>query len=78
MARRAPPAGGPCHLAVAGYAFIAIIARPTRSTRCSWFGGAIIAHDLTAFPLDSVLGLLAGRAAGLGGKACWTFAVTGP
>lgn len=53
-------------LAVAGYAFIAIVARPNAINVLLWFGGAIIAHDLIAFPLYSALALVAGRTAGLG------------
>jgi hypothetical protein len=55
-------------LAVAAYAFIAIIARPNAVNVLLWFGGAIIAHDLIAFPLYSALWLMAGRRAGLGGE----------
>jgi hypothetical protein len=50
-------------MAVVGYAFIAIVARPDALDTLLWFGGAIIAHDLIAFPLYSALGLIAGRAA---------------
>jgi hypothetical protein len=52
-------------MAVAGYAFVAIVARPNAINVLLWFGGAIIAHDLIAFPLYSGLALIAGRAGGL-------------
>ncbi len=55
-------------LAVAGYAFVAIIARPNAINVLLWFGGAIVAHDLIAFPLYSALALLAGRGARLDGR----------
>jgi hypothetical protein len=55
-------------LAVAGYAFVAIVARPNAVNVLLWFGGAIVAHDLIAFPLYSALALLAGRAAGVDGR----------
>jgi hypothetical protein len=55
-------------MAVAGYAFIAIVARPSAINVVLWFGGAIVAHDLIAFPLYSGLALIAGRAAGLRGE----------
>ncbi len=56
-------------MAVVGYAFIAIVARPSALNMLLWFGGAIIAHDLIAFPLYSALGLVAGRAARAGAGA---------
>jgi hypothetical protein len=52
-------------MAVAGYAFIAIVARPNAINVLLWFGGAIVAHDLIAFPVYSGLSLIAGRTAGL-------------
>jgi uncharacterized membrane protein len=52
-------------MAVAGYAFIAIVARPDAVKVLLWFGGAIVAHDLISFPLYSALALIAGRAAGV-------------
>ncbi len=55
-------------LAVAGYAFVEIIARPNAINVLLWFGGAIVAHDLIAFPLYSGLALLAGRGARLEGQ----------
>jgi hypothetical protein len=59
-------------MAVAGYAFIAIVARPNAINVLLWFGGAIIAHDLIAFPLYSALALVAGRTAALGAEALGT------
>jgi hypothetical protein len=53
-------------MAVAGYAFIAIVARPNAINVLLWFGGAIIAHDLITFPLYSALALIAGRGARVG------------
>lgn len=62
---------GPLHLlaavasfAIVAYAFVEIVGRPAPLSFVIWFGGAIIAHDLIAFPLYSLFGLLAGRAAG--------------
>ena len=52
-------------MAVAGYAFIAVVARPGPVSFALWFGGAILAHDLIAFPLYSALALIAGAAARL-------------
>jgi hypothetical protein len=54
-------------MAVVAYAFIAIVARPNALNVLLWFGGAIIVHDLIAFPLYSALTLIAGRKAGLEG-----------
>jgi hypothetical protein len=61
--------GGPLHLlaaiasfAIVAYAFLQIFDRPGPLSFVIWFGGAIIAHDLIAFPLYSLLGLIAGRA----------------
>ena len=53
-------------MAVVAYAFIAIVARPNAVNVVVWFGGAIIAHDLIAFPVYSAFALIAGRAARLG------------
>ena len=53
-------------MAVAGYGFIEIVARPNAVNVLLWFGGAIVAHDLIAFPLYSGLAMIAGRTAGLG------------
>ncbi|MGH2951503.1 MAG: hypothetical protein ACRDKX_05610 [Solirubrobacterales bacterium] len=48
--------------AIATYAFLEIAERPSPVGFALWFAGAIVAHDLIAFPLYSLLGLLAGRA----------------
>jgi hypothetical protein len=53
-------------MAVVAYAFIAIVTRPNALNVVIWFGGAIIAHDLIAFPMYSAFALIAGRAARLG------------
>ncbi len=60
---------GPLHLiavvaslALAGYALLEIAGRPAPLNFAIWFGLAIVAHDLVAFPLYSLLGALAGRA----------------
>jgi hypothetical protein len=60
---------GPLHLiavvaslAVAGYAFLEIADRPAPLNFAVWFALAIVAHDLLAFPLYSLLGAIAGRA----------------
>jgi hypothetical protein len=59
---------GPLHLlatvasfAIAGYAFLEVVDRPAPVSFALWFGGAIIAHDLIAFPIYSGLALIAGR-----------------
>jgi hypothetical protein len=59
---------GPLHLlaaiasfAIVAYAFVEIFDRPGPLSFALWFGAAIIAHDLIAFPLYSLLGLIAGR-----------------
>ena len=61
---------GPLHLlattaslAVVAYALLELLDRPGWPSVLLWLGGAVIAHDLVAFPLYSLLGLLAGRAA---------------
>jgi hypothetical protein len=61
---------GPLHLlsvlasfSIATYAFIELADQPGSLSFAVWFAGAIIAHDLIAFPLYSTLGLLAGKAA---------------
>jgi hypothetical protein len=67
---------GPLHLlsviaglAIATYAFLEVAERPSPLGFAVWFAGAIVAHDLIAFPLYSALGLLAGRAGrALGGE----------
>jgi hypothetical protein len=60
---------GPLHLiavlaslAFAGYAIVEIAERPSPFSFAIWFGLAIVAHDLLAFPLYSLFGTLAGRA----------------
>ena len=65
---RARYGAGPLHLlaavasfAIATYAFIEIAERPSPIGFVVWFAAAIVAHDLIAFPLYSLLGLLAGR-----------------
>lgn len=62
---------GPLHLlaviasfAVAAYAFLELFERPAPLSFLVWFGGAIVAHDLIAFPLYSLFGIVAGRALG--------------
>jgi hypothetical protein len=55
--------------AVAGYAFFRIFDTPTALGFIVWFGGAIVAHDLIAFPLYSLLNLIAtGSLGGIGGR----------
>lgn len=49
--------------AIVAYAVFQIADRPQPLAVALWFGGAIIAHDLITFPLYSLLGLIAGRAA---------------
>jgi hypothetical protein len=65
---RARYGAGPLHLlaaaasfAIATYAFLEIAERPSPVGFALWFAGAIVAHDLIAFPLYSLLGLVAGR-----------------
>jgi hypothetical protein len=60
---------GPLHLiaviaslALAGYAFLEIADRPAPLNFALWFALAIVAHDLLAFPLYSLLDAIAGRA----------------
>jgi hypothetical protein len=62
---------GPLHLlsaiasfAVVAYALIEVVDRPGALSFAIWFGGAIVAHDLVAFPLYSLLDRIAGRASG--------------
>jgi hypothetical protein len=73
---------GPLHLlaavasfTIATYAFIELAERPSPLGFALWFGGAIVAHDLIAFPLYSLLGLVAGRVAcragSTGGAVNW-------
>jgi hypothetical protein len=47
--------------AIAGYAFLRIVDNPSALGTLVWFAGAAIAHDLIAFPLYSVLNLIAHR-----------------
>jgi hypothetical protein len=67
---RAAYGASPLHLlaviasfAIAGYAFLRIADNPSALATFVWFAGAILAHDLLAFPLYSGLALLAHRAA---------------
>lgn len=62
---------GPLHLiaviasfAIAGYAFVEIARNPNPLSFAIFFAGAIVCHDLIAFPIYSVLDRLAGRATG--------------
>lgn len=48
-------------LAVAGYGFFRIYQNPDALNAAIWFGGAIVAHDLIAFPLYTALNLIAHR-----------------
>ena len=63
---------GPLHLiavvisfAIVGYAFIQIAASPSPVSFAIFFAGAIVAHDLIAFPVYSALNLIGGRAASI-------------
>jgi hypothetical protein len=47
--------------AIAGYAFLRIVENPSALETLVWFAGAAVAHDLIAFPLYSVLNLIAHR-----------------
>jgi hypothetical protein len=47
--------------AIAGYAFLRIAEGPSALGTFVWFGAAIFAHDLLAFPLYSALNLIAHR-----------------
>lgn len=65
---------GPLHLiaaiaslAVAAYAFLEIARHPGPISFAVFFAGAIVAHDLIAFPLYSALNRLAGRAGAVAG-----------
>lgn len=67
---------GPLHLiatvvglAIVAYALLEVADRPGPVSFAVFFGGAILAHDLIAFPVYSLLGTIAGRAADLGGDA---------
>jgi hypothetical protein len=48
-------------LAIAGYGFFMIFQAPSPESTLLFFGLAIIAHDMIAFPLYSGLNLVAGR-----------------
>lgn len=48
-------------LAVAGYGFFRIYQNPNALNAAIWFGAAIVAHDVIAFPLYSGLNLIAHR-----------------
>jgi hypothetical protein len=57
--------------ALAGYAFFQLFDNPTGLETAIWFLGAILAHDLIAFPIYSALNLIADRglaAAPVGGR----------
>lgn len=55
--------------AIAGYAFLRIVENPSALGTLVWFAGAIVLHDLLAFPLYSALNLIADRGlAGRGGE----------
>jgi hypothetical protein len=61
---------GPLHLiavvaslAIAGYAFLEIADRPAPISFALFFAGAVVVHDLIAFPIYSALDRVAGRAA---------------
>ena len=56
-------------LAVAGYALLEVAERPAPVNFAIWFGLAIVAHDLIAFPLYSLLDAIAGRALVPGGES---------
>jgi len=62
---------GPLHLlaviasfAIATYAFFEIAAGTAPINFAIWFVAAIVVHDMLAFPLYSVLGVIAGEAIG--------------
>jgi hypothetical protein len=48
---------------VAGWALAQALGARGAASFALWFAGAIVLHDLIAFPLYSVFGLIAGRAA---------------
>jgi len=65
---------GPLHLlaviamlAVAGYALLEVADRPAPLSFALWFAGAIVAHDLIAFPFYSLLAKIAGGASAAAG-----------
>ena len=49
--------------AIAGYGFFMIFKSPAPESTLLFFGLAIVAHDMIAFPLYSTLNLVAGRTA---------------
>lgn len=55
--------------AIAGYAFFRIVESPSALGTLAWFAGAIVAHDLIAFPLYSGLNLIAHRSLASRGDA---------
>jgi hypothetical protein len=56
-------------LAIATYAFTEIARRPGAVSFAVFFAGAIVAHDLLAFPVYSLFDALAGRAGGVARSA---------
>lgn len=54
--------------AIAGYALLEIGERPAPLSFAIWFLGAIVAHDLIAFPFYSLLARIAGRASVAAGE----------
>ena len=65
---------GPLHLiaviasfAIAGYAFVEIADHPGVISFAIFFAGAIVAHDMIAFPIYSVLNRVAGGATAAAG-----------
>lgn len=68
MAFRNAYGAGPLHLiavvasyTLAGYAVFEVSDRPAPVNFAIWFGLAIVAHDLVAFPIYSALAAIAGR-----------------
>ena len=60
--------------AIVGYAFLEIAQRPGPVSFAIFFAGAIVAHDLIAFPIYSALDGIAGRAGGRGiGPAAFNY-----
>lgn len=67
---------GPLHLiavvasfAIVAYAFVEIVKHPGALSFAIFFGGAIVLHDLIAFPIYSALNLVAGRTGSIAGAA---------
>lgn len=65
---------GPLHLiaviasfAIAGYAFVEIANHPSLISFAIFFAGAIVAHDMIAFPIYSTLNRIAGDASAAAG-----------